>query len=51
VGEVTDSSGCVYDDLGIPEPEHGTVRRNGNDTYAWDGNLKTWIQTRYADDG
>jgi hypothetical protein len=48
--EVTPSSGSVYQDLGIAEPEHGEVRRNGNDTYVWDAGLKVWVQTRYANE-
>jgi hypothetical protein len=48
--EVKESSGCVYADLGIPEPAHGEVRRNGGNTYVWDDKLKTWVQTKYAED-
>jgi hypothetical protein len=48
--DVTDSSGNVYADLGIPEPKHGEVKRNGDDTYVWDSGLKVWVQTRYAED-
>lgn len=33
-----------------PEPAHGEVRREGGNTYVWDGKLKCWIQTRHAED-
>ncbi len=46
--EITEGSGCVYADLGLEQPQHGEVRRNGDDTYVWDGDLRCWIQTKYA---
>ena len=49
--QITKGSGNIYEDLGISEPEHGEVRRNGGDTYVWDANLRAWVQTRYAEDG
>jgi hypothetical protein len=48
--EIKESSGCVYADLDIPEPAHGEVRRNGGNAYVWDDKLKTWVQTKYAED-
>lgn len=45
---ITPSSGDIYVDLDIPHPEHGEVRRSGENTYVWDSGLKVWIQTKYA---
>lgn len=49
MSEITDSSGSVYRDLGIPEPADGEVRRDGKKTYVWSSALAVWIQTTYED--
>jgi hypothetical protein len=47
---VTPSSGSVYADLGLSDPGHGEVYRDGENTYVWDATLRTWVQTKYAED-
>jgi hypothetical protein len=35
----------------VPDPKHGEVLINGDDTYVFDGTLNSWTQVQYPDDG